>query len=261
MSDVDDAVTLANVTLLRGTLYAQQHPKAWEALLAHTARVRDHQHLNGANVMIDEVEQYAWLRQRDDLPDDTPRLMRRHQLSYGATVMLVCLRQAMLQEETQGAVERFVFITDTIVEMTRQFHPDTVSDDALRGDIGKLADMGYLRRMPNSTGDYEALRIIKAHVTADWIAQNAEALRGRHLDTDRADADIDADSGPPVSADDSGPLGGSVAQLTFTSSPTPTPEPSSSPAPDTAADSPADGAEAVQPLPLHLDPTGQDTHP
>lgn len=177
MTIANESLALAATTLLRGPLYAQDNPKAWQALRQNTAPVRDFLGTLGIRVVIDEAEEYAWLLMTDDLPDDLPRLIRRHRLSHGCTVMLVSLRQAMLHEETREATDRFVFTGAEIIEFARTYHPDTVADDSIRNDVLRLLDQGYLRRMRGQADTYEALRIIKAHVTADWIAEYADKLR------------------------------------------------------------------------------------
>ena len=60
--DLPPAVT----QLMKGVVYRDDHDKAWRNLLQLQAQVRDYVAVIGLQVVIDEAEGYAFLRQRPD---------------------------------------------------------------------------------------------------------------------------------------------------------------------------------------------------
>ena len=64
-----------------------------------------------------------------------------------------------------------IVTTAKITEWMRAYRRDGVSEDRVNGDINALVKLGYLRRLRGSEDTYEARRIIKALVTADWLAE------------------------------------------------------------------------------------------
>jgi hypothetical protein len=74
----------AVIPLMRGAVYRDTHDRAWKQLIQLQPHVRDYVAVLGLQVVIDEAEGYAFLRQRPVDPDDTdppPRLIPRHALS------------------------------------------------------------------------------------------------------------------------------------------------------------------------------------
>ena len=66
MTDIDTDSTFSAmlITLFRGVLYKDQQPRHWQALQDHQARVRDHVAVLGLELMLDDAEGHACLRQR-----------------------------------------------------------------------------------------------------------------------------------------------------------------------------------------------------
>jgi hypothetical protein len=122
-------------------------------------------------LVVDETEKYAYLRTLDELPEGMPRLARRHSLTFGSTVLLILLREELTTAESDGETPRVIVTTAKITEWMRAYRRDGVSEDRVNGDINALVKLGYLRRLRGSEDTYEARRIIKALVTADWLAE------------------------------------------------------------------------------------------
>src|SRR3712207_4992657 len=96
---------LVLTSLLRGVVEQDSHPQVWRHLLGLTSQVRDHVAVLGLDLVLDEVEGYAFLRA---LPDDQlaelragkpalPRLVRRHALTYPVSLLLALLRKRMAE--------------------------------------------------------------------------------------------------------------------------------------------------------------------
>lgn len=169
-------LSIALVTLLRGPLHAEDAPAVWQAVTTLGPQMRDHLDALGLRLVVDDLERYAYLRTVDELPEGMPRLMRRHSLTYSATVLLILLRQQLTTAEADGETPRLIVTTDEMVEMMRLYHRDGVPDDKIASDIGVLERLGYLRKLRGSTDTFEVRRIIKVIVTADWIAAYGEKL-------------------------------------------------------------------------------------
>jgi len=90
-----------------------------------------------------------------------------------------------------------------MVESMRLYHPAGTSDEKIAGDVAILERLGYLRRLPKVENTYEVRRIIKALVTADWIAEYSNKLLASAR-PDAGDDDAFHDAGTDKSAPDLG---------------------------------------------------------
>jgi hypothetical protein len=164
-------LSVALATLLRGPLHAEDSPAVWRSITTLGAQLRDHIDILGMQLVVDDTEKYAYLRTLDELPEGMPRLARRHSLTFGSTVLLILLREELTTAESDGETPRVIVTTAKITEWMRAYRRDGVSEDRVNGDINALVKLGYLRRLRGSEDTYEARRIIKALVTADWLAE------------------------------------------------------------------------------------------
>ena len=75
----DPTIADACIPLLRGVVYADTQPAAWNALLALPAQVRDYLSTIGLDVVIDEAGGVCLSAERRNSPeqDDPPRLIAR----------------------------------------------------------------------------------------------------------------------------------------------------------------------------------------
>jgi len=166
----------ACVPLLRGIVYADTHPRAWEALLTLGPQVKDHLDPLGLQVRIDESEGYAYVlpvEAEDDEPD-RPRLIARRQLSYRVSLMLALLRRRLMELDAQGDQTRLIITRDEAVELVRTYHPARGNEvrlaDEVESDLRKITELGFLRGLRDQPHTYEVRRIIRAFVDAQWLA-------------------------------------------------------------------------------------------
>lgn len=172
----DDALSVTVATLLRGPVYVEEDSVVWSALQAQSARVSDFLKVLGMRVIVDDVDGYAYLRSDAELPEGMPRLHRRHKLGMRASVLLVLLRQRMTSAEAEEATPRLIVTREEMVEWLRLYHPPGTNDERIATDITKLEDLGYLKRLRGEAGSYEARRIIKAQVSADYLTRFSDDL-------------------------------------------------------------------------------------
>ena len=196
-------MSIALAYLLRGPVHAEDTPAVWASVTTLGPQLREHLDVLGMRLVVDEVENYAYLRQLDELPEGMPRLVRRHSLTFTQTVLLILLRQQLATAESDGETPRLILTSEEMVEYMRLYHRDGTSDEKVAYDINALVNLGYLRRLRGETEVFEVRRIIKALVTADWIAEFGDRLL-----TPRSAADDLAD---PADSDPTGVDAGDVA--------------------------------------------------
>ena len=175
------------VGLLKGVVYRDQSPALWRDLLNLQGAVRDHFRLLGLEPIIDEAEGYAFLRQLDqqgsDQEERLPRLIARRPLSYPVSLLLVLLRKRLAQHDAQGAETRLVLAREQIVDMMRTFlapgSNEAKVEDQIERHIGRVEELGFLRKLSDDEPLYEVRRILRAFVNADWLAE-LEAVYREH---------------------------------------------------------------------------------
>ena len=142
LDNPDLSIALAH--LLRGPLHAEDQPPVWSTVTTQGPQLRDHLRPLGLRLVIDDVERYAYLRAEDDLPEGMPRLVRRHALTFGATILLILLRQQLATAESDGQTPRLIVTSEEMVESLRLYHRDGTSYERIAADINILEKLGYL---------------------------------------------------------------------------------------------------------------------
>lgn len=173
------------VGLLKGAVYREQAPALWRDLLNLQGAARDHLRLLGLDLVIDEAEGYAYLRQTDadtaGTDEVTPRLIPRRPLSYPVSLLLVLLRKRLAQHDAQGGETRLVLSREQMVDMMRTFLPSATNEakleDQIERHVARVEDLGFLQKMKADEELYEVRRILRAFVNADWLAELETAYR------------------------------------------------------------------------------------
>jgi len=173
----------AVITLMKGVVYRDTHERAWKHLLQLQPRVRDYVDVLGLQVVIDEAEGYAFLRQRpsdESEADPVPRLIPRRALSFHVSLLLALLRKKLAEFDAHGGDSRLMLSRDQITEMIRVFLPPTSNEarltDQIDAHINKAVEYGFLRQAKNTEQVYEVRRILKAFVDGQWLADFDEKL-------------------------------------------------------------------------------------
>lgn len=167
------------VALLKGVVYHEQIPEVWRDMLGLQAVARDHLKLLGLELVIDEAEGYAYLRQSETegtaAEDTAPRLIPKRPLSYPVSLLLVLLRKRLALHDAQGGETRLVLTRDQLVEMMRTFLPAAPNEaklvDQIQRHIARVEDLGFLRQLKDDEAVYEVRRILRAFVNADRLAE------------------------------------------------------------------------------------------
>lgn len=181
-SDLD--LPLVVTSLFRGVVHRDTAPRTWQHLLPLQPQVRDHVEVVGLQLVVDEAEGYAFLRQRDDEPDTLDgtvlRLVARRQLSFPVSLLLALLRKRLAVHDAEGGDVRLVLSRDQVVDLVRVFVPDSSNEarvvDQVDTSITKVVELGFLRRMPGADDALEVRRILKAFVDAQWLHELDQRL-------------------------------------------------------------------------------------
>jgi hypothetical protein len=168
---------LAVTQLMRGIVYRDTHDRAWRSLLELQPQARDYVEVLGLQVVIDEAEGYAFLRQRpgdSEEAEPLPRLIPRRPLSFHVSLLLALLRKKLAEFDAQGGDTRLMLTREQITEIARVFLPATSNEarltDQIDAHINKAVEFGFLRAARNSEQVYEVRRILKAFVDGQWLA-------------------------------------------------------------------------------------------
>lgn len=172
--------------LLRGVLYRDQHERLWPELLRLRGPVADYFSLIGLDLVLDDVEGFAFLHQpraesSAGSAEALPRLVRSQPLSYPVSLLCVLLRKRLAEADAAGGETRLILTRAQIMDMLRLFLPEPANEarlvDQIDAHIQKVVDLGFLRELKGQSDAYEVRRIIKALVDTDWLVDLEEKLR------------------------------------------------------------------------------------
>lgn len=176
----------AMVALLKGVTYQESDPATWQALLGLQARVRDYVALIGLELVLDEAEGYAYLRQRPlvEGEPELPRLVPRRQLSYPVSLLLALLRKKLAEFDARSGEARLIVTADEISDMVRLFFSDGTNEarfrDRIDQHVNRIVEMGFLRRLRGRDDAFEVRRILKTFVDAQWLGELDRRLADFH---------------------------------------------------------------------------------
>jgi hypothetical protein len=170
------------IALLKGVLYREQQPILWNDLKALEGKIVDYFKTIGLNLMVDEAEGFAFLKQSPTSEaEDLPRLIHRRPLSYPLSLLCVLLRKKMAEADAGGMGSRVVLEHHQIVEMMRLFLPRRTNEasveDRIETNIQKAVGLDLLRPLKLEPPAYEVRPIVKALVDGDWLANLDEKLK------------------------------------------------------------------------------------
>lgn len=183
--------TLANdlppllISLLKGVLYREDDPPLWQSLTDQQVAVRDYIQVLGLELILDEAEGYAYLRQRQEDGDNDrgslSRLIPRRQLSYPVSLLLALLRKRLAEFDASSGDARLILSRDQLVELLRLFLPEGTNEarliDRIDSHISRVVELGFLRRLRGQQEPlYEVRRILKAFIDAQWLNEFDQRL-------------------------------------------------------------------------------------
>jgi hypothetical protein len=187
MSAGESQLSFIIVTLMKGVMYRDDDPSSWQSLLALEARVHDFVGVLGLDLLVDDGEGFAYLRQRQNRDPSggtavgaPPRLVARRPLPYPVSLLLALLRKRLVEEDARSGDTRLIVSAEELMTMMRVFLAQSTNEaratDRLEATINKVVDLGFLRPLQGQAEHYEVRRILKAFVDAEWLNSFNERL-------------------------------------------------------------------------------------
>lgn len=185
------------VQLLAGpSLDGQRHSKLWPILIRDEVAIRNRLSELFLQLVIDRDLQVAFTRQADTGDLEVPRLLRRANLTFLDSILLLHLRQRLTQAEAHG--DRAVVSTDEIVELLGVYEQTSNTDRALfekriHASIEKIKKHSILRKIRSSEDRFEISPTLKLLFSAEEI----QALTRIYLDMREAEASSEQEEQMP----------------------------------------------------------------
>jgi hypothetical protein len=163
----------ALVQLLQGpSLDGRRHPKLWPILVRDEIIIRRRLAELFLELVIDLDVQVAFTRQADTGDLEVPLLLRRAQLTFIDSILLLHLRQRLTQADTQG--ERAVVSIEEIVEYLIPYERTANTDRSgftkrVHASIEKIKKHSILQKIRSSDDRLEISPTLKLLFSAEEI--------------------------------------------------------------------------------------------
>lgn len=174
--------TFALAQLFVGPVYAED-TQAWETIRAERNYLTHYFRQIGQQLIVDDGEGYAFIRQIEPEGEErVPRIGRRQLLGYTATILLVCLREELANfDASTGDSTRLIRTRQQLRELVLQFVKE--SNNQIRdmrtvdSAIRRAEELGFLRAIGTEESDtLEVMRILKARFGPSELESVKERL-------------------------------------------------------------------------------------
>ncbi len=169
------------VQLLMGpTLDSRRHPKLWVSLMGNEKIIRSRLSDVFLELVIDQEMQVAFTRQADTGELEITKLLRRSNLTFIASVLMLFLRSQLSQAQSRG--ERAVCSTGEIVAQLRVYEKSGSTDRAgfdkkVLAAIERAKEYNILQKIAHTEDRYEISPTLKLLFSAEEI----QALQKQYL--------------------------------------------------------------------------------
>lgn len=158
--------------LIGPSLDARRHSKLWQILLKDEDILRSRLSELFLELIIDRDLQVAFTRQAETCDLEVPVLLRRAQLTFMDSILLLHLRQRLTQADTQG--ERAVISIEEIIEYVAVYERSSNTDRSgfkkrIHASIEKMKKHNILQKIRSSDDRLEISSILKLLFSADEI--------------------------------------------------------------------------------------------
>ncbi len=174
------------IQLLKGPLYRDLSPSAWQHLSQFEVEISEYYSHMGLSLFIHQDYGFAFLKQaiaseNTAAEDVLPRLVQQRELSFELSLLLALLRKKLAEHDSTSGDPRVVLDEKEILHMLKIFLQDTNNEvkqkkevDAL---IEKAIDIGVLRRMNHDSRKIEILRVLAALFDATRLNELDQRLK------------------------------------------------------------------------------------
>jgi hypothetical protein len=174
----------AVIKLVQGVVYNDDRT-IWNCLIQYQNDIKQHFSGIGIDVIIRESDGFAFLKQKDDKPDQEnplPHLIERRQLSYPVTLLSVLLYEKIVEFESQSRdTTRLILDREEIKELMRIFLPEGSNEarlmNTIDNHINRLKDLGILRELSTNPNKFEVRKILKAKIPIESLQEIKTKLK------------------------------------------------------------------------------------
>lgn len=194
----------ALLEVLKGPyLSGRQRPQLWAALAADERAIRSHLHDLFLELVIDPVDEFAFVRKVRSAELDVPSALRSERLNFLDTAMLLVLRQLLLASAGDA---RVIVGRDEVLERLDVYRDgdESTFQRNLNGSWGRM--MNRLRVIHPVDGDrVEISPVVKFMVDEDRVRTLTDVYRRIAVESDslevRANAVVDHENSNADGAD------------------------------------------------------------
>jgi hypothetical protein len=173
--------------LFREPMYRADDTALWFVLRSNLEEVRGFFRQIGQEVVFDEGEGYAFIRQIEPQGEEkAPRLIQKRPLNYETTLLLVFLREELDRFESSGTdstrlVRSREQLRSLVAPYLRESTDRARDRDKVDEAINRLANLGFIRRQgADGVEEFEIMRIVKARFGPGELESVKERLL-RHV--------------------------------------------------------------------------------
>lgn len=181
------------IRLLNGPIY-QEDLDFWSRLGAEWEKIKNHFIQMGMEVARDDSAGYAFLRQKEEGFEEgwedsreapLPRVLRRTRLSYHQTMLMILLREDLMQfEQNQEEGDHLYRSASDLREIMVPYYPELHDEKRVHRQIASLVskfeDWGMLKKVKEQDdGLYRVERIIKAKLTPEKLQEVRDQIKRR----------------------------------------------------------------------------------
>lgn len=167
------------ISLLRGVLNKDENIKLWTVLKENQPRVQEYLATIGLQLFVEDSSGYAFVRQRDD--EELPKLVARHQLSYGMSLLLIQLRKALGDFDAANGDKFLIVSKEDILLRLKGFYPQIANEtrfvNEAERNIRRAVEMGFLAPVYGREDSYEVKELLRSFVTAQWLQEFNQRLQ------------------------------------------------------------------------------------
>lgn len=195
MEEQELALSKALIALFKGVIFKERQPELWQTVLEQRAQISDYTARLGLVLLVDEVDEYAFLRQREQ--EELPRLVPRYPLSYGLSLLLVSLRKSLGEYDASHGDMRLVLTISDMQLKLKAFFPALPNEIKFRQNlerhVHRAEEMGFLRPVAGQEEAYEVQPLLRSFINAEWLHTFDDRLQ-EYLDYGQKDRTEGEDS-------------------------------------------------------------------
>lgn len=198
------------ISLMRGIVEQDTQPALWNSILENQARIMEYVEKLSLRLYIDKGIGYAYLRQFDN--ENLPKLVNKHQLSYGLSMLLVMLRKSLGDYDAASGDSFLIIRKSDILLRLKGFFPQISNETKYVQEISRYikraVEMGFLVPVKGERVDDEQLKqgaqkdelfevkeLIRSFVTAAWLKDFEERISDYLAYANGEEPETDEDSG------------------------------------------------------------------